>query len=198
MGRAAKYTDEEILDGALDLVFDGGPDAARMTAIAKRLGAPSGSIYHRFASRDLLLAALWIRTVKRFQRGFLDAFEADEPLRAAHEAVTHTLDWCGAHAKEAKMLSMYRRADLLAQWPDELGEDLATLNDDVKRAIRRFVVAHFGVVNATTVTRAQFALIEIPYAAVRHMFHAPADAAQLRKSAVAAAMAVLNTGDTDA
>jgi hypothetical protein len=42
------------------------------------MGAPVGSIYHRGTSRYLLLARLWIRAARRFQVGFLRAFEADD------------------------------------------------------------------------------------------------------------------------
>ena len=59
------------MDAAMRLVAEGGPNAATVAGIAGALGAPVGSIYHRFKSRDLLLARLWIRTVKRFQVGFL-------------------------------------------------------------------------------------------------------------------------------
>lgn len=191
MGRTAKYTDQDILDAALGLVAEDGAHAATVVAIAKRLGAPSGSIYHRFASRDLILAALWIRTVKRFQRGFLEALSCDEPLDAAMRAVSHVLQWSADHRREAKVLTLYRREDLGALWPEELGDELATLNDDVKHAVAAFAAAHYGQVDPATLGKAQFALIEIPYAAVRHIIRGEPPPPWLENATIAASMAVL-------
>lgn len=192
MGRTAKYTDQDILDAALGLVAEDGAHAATVVAIAKRLGAPSGSIYHRFVSRDLILATLWIRTVKRFQQGFLEAFSYEEPLIAARGAVVHTLQWSAAHRSEAKMLTMYRREDLIALWPDELGGELATLNNEVKRSVIAFTAAHFGQTTAETLGRTRFALIEIPYAAVRHIVGGEQPPSWLEHTVTAASLAVLD------
>lgn len=198
MGRAAKYSDQQILDATLEIVAEDGAHAANVVAIAKRLGAPSGSIYHRFASRDLLLAALWIRTVKRFQAGFLDALAQHDTQHAGRLAVNHVLDWTGTHRSEAKILAMYRREDLIALWPDDLGDDLSSLNEGVKDAVTKFTRNHFGIVDAETLGRVQFALIEIPYAAVRHTLRGDQAPCWLSETVVAASMAVLEIGSSDA
>lgn len=195
MGRAAKYTDQDILDAALEVVSEDGAHAATAVAIAKRLGAPSGSIYHRFASRDLILATLWVRTVKRFQKGFLEALSHQEPTVAARTAVAHTLGWSTTYRREAKVLAMYRREELLALWPNELGGELATLNDSVKRAVIAFTTAYFGEANAETLGKTRFALIEIPYAAVRHLLGAEQMPHWLEHTVIAASLAALNCQD---
>ncbi|WP_167133125.1 TetR/AcrR family transcriptional regulator [Paramicrobacterium chengjingii] len=196
MGRAAKFTDQNILDAALDIIAQDGALAATGTAIAKRLGAPSGSIYHRFASRDLILATLWIRTIKRFQRGFLEAISQADSREAAELAVAHTLEWTAAHRNEAIVLAMYRREDLMASWPEELGGELATLNDDVKIAVRDFTTAHFGAANAETLGKASFALVELPYSAVRHMLRRNARPEWLADAVTAASLAALDAGES--
>ncbi|ROR72514.1 TetR family transcriptional regulator [Bogoriella caseilytica] len=193
MGRTAKYTDQDILDAALGLTAEGGVQAATVVAIAKRIGAPSGSIYHRFASRDLILATLWIRTVRRFQGGFLEALALEEPVDAARRAVSHTLQWSASHHSEAQVLTMYRREDLLELWPEELGPELASLNDEVRRAMVRFTAAQFAVVNAETLGRARFALIEIPTVAVRQMMGNGPLLPWLERTVTDAAMAVLRS-----
>ena len=43
--------------------------AATMAAVAASLDAPIGSLYHRFNSKEELLARLWLRTAERFQEG---------------------------------------------------------------------------------------------------------------------------------
>lgn len=191
MGRAAKYSDQQILDAALELVAEDGAHAANVVAIAKRLGAPSGSIYHRFTSRDLILATLWIRTVKRFQAGFLDALAQHDTRHAARLAVMHVLGWTDAHRSEARILAMYRRKDLIALRPDDLGEDLSSLNDGVKDAVKMFARSHFGVADAETLGRVQLGLIEIPYAAVRQTLRGDRVPSWLNETVIAASMAVL-------
>jgi hypothetical protein len=84
-------------------------------------------------------------------------------------AVAHTLTWTVEHPREAKVLVLYRREDLIALWPDELGDDLATLNDEVKRSITAFARTRFGAVTAETVGRTRLALIDQPYAASRRI-----------------------------
>jgi AcrR family transcriptional regulator len=167
VGRAPKFGDEAILDAARELIADGGPGAATVTAVAARLGAPSGSIYHRFASRDLLIARLWIRTVRRFQPGFLEALAIGDVDAAATEAMRHTVRWAREHAADARVLLLARREDLLAQWPDELGAELADLNGSVVRAVRSYLTRRYGTSRPDRVAGVRFALLELPYAAVR-------------------------------
>ena len=82
MGRPSKFDSEQMLDAAAGLVARGGPSRATVAAIAEKLEAPSGSIYHRFESRDLLLARLWIRTVRRAQEGFAAALDGPDLAEA--------------------------------------------------------------------------------------------------------------------
>lgn len=193
MGRTPKYDDEAILDAALELAGEHGPRGATVVAIAKRLNAPSGSVYHRFASRDLILARLWIRTVRRFQQGFLTAMALSDPEEAARAAVAHTLTWSAEHAREAKVLMLYRREDLIALWPDELGDELVTLNDEIKRSITAFARKQFGVVDAETTGRSRLALIDQPYSAARQLIIAAAPPPPWLIDAVTTAgLAVLN------
>ncbi|WP_165699944.1 TetR/AcrR family transcriptional regulator [Ornithinimicrobium ciconiae] len=190
MGRAAKYAEQDILDAALALVVEEGPQSASVVAIAARLNAPSGSIYHRFASRDLILATVWVRAVRRFQQGFLDALAIPEPREAAQQAVHHTLQWTAQHPVEAKVLAMHRRQDLIASWPTELGEELSSLNSAVTKAVVGFAVRHFGTPDRESIEKARFALIDIPHVAVRHSL-GDQQPPWLRDTALAACLAAL-------
>ena len=75
MARPKIYSVEGILDSARDLVLESGAGAATVEGIARSSGAPTGSIYHRFGSRDEMLAQLWMRTVRRSQLRFLAALD---------------------------------------------------------------------------------------------------------------------------
>ena len=168
MPRPAKFTEGQILDATMRLIADGGPGAATVNGIAELLGASVGSIYHRFRSHDLLLARLWIRTIKRFQRGFLDALAVDDLDRAALGAAQYNVDWPREHLDEARVLLRYRREELAERWPEELGEELATINAEVFAAMRDHAVRRYGQdADAAAVRRVVFALVDVPYAAGR-------------------------------
>ena len=167
MGRPAKFNTEQILDATAQLVAEGGPGLATVAGIAERLGAPTGSIYHRFNSRDLLLARLWIRTVRRAQEGGVAAISQADVKKAAIDGALHVPRWSRSNLEDACVLLLYRREQLAEQWPAELGDELATLNDPLKAAIRRFVRRRFGSVTKANLEMTSFALLDVPYAAVR-------------------------------
>ncbi len=167
MARPAKFDEEQILDAALHLVHEGGPSAATIGAISERMKAPSGSIYHRFRSRDLLLARLWIRTIRRFQRGFLEALAADDLDEAAIGAAVYNVRWLREHLDEGRVLLLYRREDLAARWPEELGDELATLNAEVQTALSEHARRRYGEGGGEALRRVVFAIVDVPYAAGR-------------------------------
>lgn len=160
MGRPAKFTQDQILDAALEVVAEHGPAGATMSAIATRLGAPVGSIYHRFPSRDLLLARLWARGVRRFQEGYIAALEAGDLEAAAR----HTSRWCREHLAEARVLLLFRREELTGKWPEELSAELSGLNREARLALERHAEKYGW-------ERTRFALIDVPYGAVRWHLH---------------------------
>jgi hypothetical protein len=64
-------------------------------------------------------------------------------------------------------LVLYQREQLAEQWPAELGDELVTLNDPLKVAVRSFVRRRFGSVTKANLEMTSFALLDVPYAAVR-------------------------------
>lgn len=167
MARPAAFTDDQILDAALALLAAGGPGAATIAAISEATGAPVGSIYHRFASRELLMARVWMRIVAAFQRGFIQALADEDSERAAVRAIDHVLRWAREQPAEMRVLVLYRREDLAARWPEELGRDLAGLRRGLEVALRDYARARYGRDDQDAVARVTFALVDIPYAAVR-------------------------------
>ena len=164
MGRNARFTSDQILAAALGLLSERGPEAVTMSDISRRIGAPIGSLYHRFPSRDHLMARLWLDIVDSFQRGFLDILQKGDGLAAALYA-TH---WVREHFNEARVLLLFRREDLVAgEWPEEMRERAAALPRDLQNGFYRFVQEQFGRVTEETMGTAAFALINVPYAAAR-------------------------------
>lgn len=152
-----------MLDAALKLVATSGPSGVSVMAIAERLGAPSGSMYHRFPSRDHLLAALWVRTVEHFQAGYLQALAAEDPREGALGAAGYTFDWSRDNLEQAQLLLIFRSRDLtLGEWPPELKDKAQELRSQLERGLRRWA-RRAGL----PLERGTFAVIDLPYAAVR-------------------------------
>jgi AcrR family transcriptional regulator len=164
MARPARFTDRDLLAAATQVAATGGPAAATINAIAKQAGAPTGSLYHRFPSRDVLLGTLWLDLVGRFQAGWIEAMEAGD----ADAAALHAPAWVREHPTEARLLLLHRREDFLAgDWPPDLAERAAHVNDRAGAALRAFTRAELGDEEPASVRRVRFALVQIPYAAVR-------------------------------
>jgi AcrR family transcriptional regulator len=163
MGRKEHFKRDEFMDAALKMVAQGGPGALTVSALAIGMKAPIGSVYHRFQSRDALLAELWIRAVEQFQRGFLEALARNGLL-----ASLYTVEWVRKHPNEGRLLLLYRREELLSgDWPEHLKEDVARLSRELDSGIRSFAEKRLGSLAEETLRRATFALVDVPLAAVR-------------------------------
>ena len=64
MARPARFTADGILDAAAVVAAQRWREAT-VADVAARLGAPPGSVYYRFANKDALFGALWLRAVRR-------------------------------------------------------------------------------------------------------------------------------------
>jgi AcrR family transcriptional regulator len=164
MGRNAHFKNEQFVDAALKIAVDQGPAAVTIAAVAGAVGAPVGSVYHRFLSRDIILAKVWLQVVASFQEGFLKALDQGEGLQAA----LHTSRWVRRHPAEARILLLYRREELVSgDWPEELRESAVQIKRQLDDGIRRYTRQTFGRRSREALDRTIFALIDVPYAAVR-------------------------------
>jgi AcrR family transcriptional regulator len=163
MGRPA-FDHADFLDAALVLVAEHGPAAATVAAVTERLKAPTGSFYHRFASRDALLGELWLKTVLAFQQGIEMALGAGDGLAAA----LHTPRWVREHIDEGRLLLLYHRDDFVqGDWPQKLQDGVAAHMRRARIAHEKFTRDTFGCAGPDELRRAQFVLAEVPVAAVR-------------------------------
>lgn len=163
MGRNAHFKNEQFVESALKIAADRGPTAVTIAAVAREVGAPVGSVYHRFLSRDVLLAEVWLQVVTSFQKGFLKALESDLGLQAA----LHTPRWVRLNPAEARILLLYRREELVSgDWPEELREWTMENAQQLDEGIHKYVKRTFGRATRREVDRTIFALIDVPYAAV--------------------------------
>jgi AcrR family transcriptional regulator len=153
-----------FLAAARDLAAEDGPAAVTVTSVTERLSAPSGSFYYRFASRNVLLGELWLRTVLDFQDGLNAALGAGDGLQAA----LHTPAWARAHLANARLLLLYDRKDFIqGEWPEQLRERVADMTRRMEAGSLRRARVIFGGDGREQVRLAQFLISEMPVAAVR-------------------------------
>ena len=163
MGRA-KFSHDDFLDAALAVIAERGVTGVTVASVSERLGAPTGSFYHRFASRDVLLGSLWLRAVLEFQTGVRVALEAGDGLAAA----LHTPAWVRKNPDRARLLLLHDRKDFLhGEWPLELRERVASMNESLDSGSRRWAHAIFGKAGREEVRLAQFLISELPVTVVR-------------------------------
>ena len=168
MPRPQVHPTDTMLDAARDLLLGEGSRSATMEAIADASGAPTGSIYHRFGSRDELIARLWIRAVYRSQASFVASLERDDPREAALAAAMSIIDFCNEHPADAQLLVAFRREDLVKTIPGgPLAEELAVLNRPVERAVVALARRLYGRPTRAALDRTLLAVFDLPYGAAR-------------------------------
>ena len=168
MTRLALHRVDAILDATSRLVLEKGIRSATVDAIARRSGAPVGSLYHRFGSRDRLLVEMWVRAVRRSQAAFIAAVRHEDPEQAAVNAALSILEFVQCHPDDARLLVSFRRQDLIRAAPSpRLARELKQLNRPLEAAVRELARRLFGKANAGTVEQTVFAVIDIPMGAIR-------------------------------
>ena len=163
MGRA-QFDQAGFLDAARALIGERGLEAVTVDSVAERMGAPKGSFYYRFPSRDALLGELWLKTVLAYQEGFVAAIEAGDGLKAA----LHTPAWARSHLDDARLLMLYSRNDFVhGPWPAALRRGVADQAARFEACLRKFARDAFGRAGRGEMRRATFVLAEVPIAAVK-------------------------------
>jgi AcrR family transcriptional regulator len=157
-----------MLDAARSLLLSGGSRHATIEAIASATGAPTGSIYHQFGSRDELIAKLWMRAIYRSQASFIAALEHEDPHTAALNAAMSVVTFCEQYPDDARLVVSFRREDLIQATPDsKIVEELKELNRPIERAVANLAERIYGQRTRETINRTLFAVFDIPYGAVR-------------------------------
>ena len=162
MVRGSKFDPADFVDAALLLLSEGGPSAVTMSAIARRSGAPTGSIYHRFPSRSAVVAAAWLRALGGFA-GEVEAALAGSPS----EGPCRLVAWSRAHPREARVLLLNEPGDLFDTAPPE---DLSTAIRQQETRMEHAFDQALGAAVAgrdEAFARLRFAVIDGPAALIR-------------------------------
>jgi AcrR family transcriptional regulator len=172
MARPSKFDRLDILAATAALAATEGPGAVTMASVAARLGAPTGSIYHRFGSREDLMAETWLSATESFQAGFLAAL-ARPSQPPGLEAALHAIRWARDQPTSSRIVVLYRRQDFVAMpLPPPLRSRAERLAADLDRALTGFAAAAMGSSDLVARQRAAFLLLDIPYAAIRRYLSA--------------------------
>lgn len=174
MVRTARFSSEHFIDAAIALVAAGGPGAATMQAVARRVGAPTGSIYHRFESRSAILAAAWNLSYGSLVRVLTPLLQAGRP----REAALALLPWVGEDRQRAHFLLLHEPVSLFedAPPPEPLRQAMERLESEMDQAFRACIArAGDGAIREEDLARARFLIFDAPIAILRP--HLMADSA---------------------
>lgn len=164
MGRKAQFTKEQLISTAMDLLAEKGLANVTMAEISKKSGAPIGSVYHRFSSRELLLANVWVTLIRSFQTGYIKKLKQGNAVDMA----LHTLQWVREHPRQAKAFLLHKREQLITgQWPEDLKASVKILKNEMDRAMKDFAVRYLGSAREKDMARVFFCLVQVPNGAVR-------------------------------
>ncbi|OLE44493.1 MAG: hypothetical protein AUG14_04520 [Candidatus Rokubacteria bacterium 13_1_20CM_2_68_19] len=168
MPRAAKFDEDQIVAAAGRLIATRGPSGATIGAIARAVRAPTGSIYHRFDSRDVLLAEVWLRAAAAFQDAFFARLAGPVPWQAGLAAALHMAQRARQHPDEARLLLLHRRDDFVDRgWPPAMRRRAQRLGRQIETELRAFTRRLCGREDPRKVRIVAYAVVEAPFAAIR-------------------------------
>ena len=160
MARPRSHSPDTVLDAARAIVLRDGARAATVAAIARASGAPTGSLYHAFGSRDALLAAAWERAARRSQARWVEAAQGPDPVAAGVAMALSLLAFAREHREDCRLLLGMRVEDLV----DGPAPDLETLNAPVVETVAA-LARRLGGPSARE--RVVLATVDLPYGAIR-------------------------------
>jgi AcrR family transcriptional regulator len=173
MGRKEQHGRASILQSARELSAEGGPQKITIAGVARRAGAPVGSIYHRYASRDEILAEVWLDLVEEFQEFFLAYLDGEDPVEAGLEAVRFTCTWVRRHPREARLMLLHRREDFAAdRWPQPYQRRARELVAAADERLRAYAARLLGSGAKAELRRVQFIVVDLPTAALKREIEA--------------------------
>lgn len=186
MGRRAEFAAEDFAGAALELAAGAGVQSVNVTALTQRLGAPTGSFYHRYDSRATLLGELWLGVVEEFQQGWSAALQGETAHAAGLSAALFTPRWCRSQPLKAAVLALHHRREFdREQWSTALRSRERRAARELSAGLAQFLRRLYkGKPTQAQQALARFALIDAPLAAVRPYLEARKEIPAVAETAV--------------
>jgi AcrR family transcriptional regulator len=167
--RPERHPVDKLLDVSRDLVLSHGARGVTVDRIVAVSGAPKGSVYHRFSTVNDLLAAMWLRGVRRSQARFLEPLNAGgNPTQAAVATGLAIHDFAAEEPADARLLAALRREDLVGDVTDPaLAAALRQVNDELHTAVSALARRLYGRATLGAIQRTTCAVIDLPQGAIR-------------------------------
>lgn len=163
MGRKAYFKNEEFIESAIQIIAEEGLGALTIAGLSTRMTAPIGSVYHRFPSRDALIAELWLNIIESFQDEWLKILQTD-----GRQATVFCMDWVRNHPNEARVMLLYRIEDLISgEWPKDLRKRAERIFNQLQEGIAAFAKRKFGKLTNESIDRTLYALHDAPMGILR-------------------------------
>jgi AcrR family transcriptional regulator len=136
MGRRSTFSDEQVFSAVSAQVA--ASDHVKIQDLVKATGISIGSLYHRYSSREGLLAATWLDALQTFHAMFLAALDGPG-AEAGEQAALATPRFARQHRDRAIVLCLGRSETLMAEdAPAEFLTAADEANKRVKRALEAF------------------------------------------------------------
>lgn len=133
MPTAAPPVRRRLLDAALARFAADGPAAVTLDDVRRDAGASVGAVYHHFADKQALHAAVFADVLAGYQEAFAAELAGHEdPEAGVRAGVLFHLRWCAGHPDRARLLLAGRPAGAAAV--DDLNRDFFTRVRDWWRA----------------------------------------------------------------
>ena len=200
MGRSPRYDADQLLDAAAELLAEGGPAAVTMSGVAKAVGAPSGSVYHRFPDRPALLAALWSRALRNFHDELFPALSLGETQEAIRRSARVSLEWARRNPSEARVLLTGAKELDEQNWSKQARTDTARADTALHDALSA-LIENSDDTAPDVADRALLAVVDLPYAMIKRYLSVgrqiPEHAPDLAEQAAAALFAMRRSRTAD-
>jgi len=112
---------EAILSAALECFTDRGYAATSIEDIRRRAGASVGSVYHHFAGKEAIAAAVYVEGIRSYHAGALAVLAGSDTAEAGVRGiVTYHLRWVVEHRSHAQFLLFHGEPEVSALAADSL------------------------------------------------------------------------------
>lgn len=161
MGRTSQI-DEAHLYGVIaqTMISDG---AVSMQRVTSRSGISTGSLYHRFKSREGMLVEAWADALGAFQEAFIEAMTGNAE-NTGEAAALVTPQFCRQFHDRALILACCQRSQFVCDGVvGEKLEECTTRNDEMAKLIKMH-----AQYSSASLDACYLGIVHYPLAVVRH------------------------------